>query len=516
MCAHFFTGYLAMLALGAFVIVKPRDILRRAARAAIVGVGGALVAAWVLVPLFANSKYAARTEYNTGTFWSNSYGGKKVMGWLFTGELFDYGRWPVLSVLVAIGALVCLWRWRDERARMVLAFTVTGLLMFCGRGTIGPIVDHVLPGGKDLLLHRFIIGVHFGGILLAGLGLSYLAHTAYRQGVRKLTWARGVPAVAVLLVLGLLVLTPAWRERAHYNALDAAGINYQRAVDATDGRDFTALATEAWRAGGGRIYAGSPASSVQAKIGEVPAYIYLMDDDVDAVGFGLRTLSLMSDVEVRFDDSNAAQFNLFNIRWVILPVESTPTVPATPVRTQGRWQLWSIPTTGYLQVVDTTPAIEADRTNIGQRTASFISSPFPARGQIPVVAFAGATAARPTDPTSANLPGSAGAVTTQYDRPDDGVFGGEVDVKRSSVVMLKSTFDPGWHVTVDGKPAKTQMLAPSYVGVAVSPGKHRIEFRYVTYRYYWLLLLIGGLTLLALAWIPRYGARVSAQRKRPA
>ncbi|MDQ1511073.1 MAG: hypothetical protein QOG50_2917 [Actinomycetota bacterium] len=516
MCAHFFTGYLAILALGGFVLVKPRDILRRAARAAIVGVGSALVAAWVLVPLFANSKYAARTEFNTGTFWSNSFGGKKVMGWLFTGELFDYGRWPVLSVLVAIGALVCLWRWRDERARMILAFTATGLLMFCGRGTIGPIIDHVLPGGKDLLLHRFIIGVHFGGIVLAGLGLSYLAHTVYRQAARKLPWSRGAPAIAVLIVLGLLVLTPAWRERAHYNALDANGINFQRAADATDGRDFTALATQASIAGGGRIYAGSPASTVQAKVGAVPAYIYLIDDDVDAVGFGLRTLSLMSDVEVRFDDSNAAQFNLFNIRWVILPVVKKPAVPATPVRTQGQWQLWSIPTTGYLQVVDTSPAIDADRTNIGQRTSSFLSSPFPARGLIPVIAFAGAKGAPPTDPSYASLPGRAGDVTIQYDRPDDGIFGGQVNVKRPSVVMLKATFDPGWRATVDGKPAKTQMLAPSFVGVAVSPGNHRIEFHYVTYRYYWLLLTIGGLTLLALALIPRYGARVPARRKRPA
>ena len=318
----------------------------------------------------------------------------------------------------------------------------------------------------------------------------------------------------MLLVLGLVVLAPAWRERAHYNALDAHGIDFQRAADATDGRDFTSLALEASAAGGGRIYAGSPGSKVQAKIGSVAAYIYLMDDDVDSVGFGLRTLSLMSDVEVRFDDTSAAQFNLFNIRWVILPKEDKPPVPATPVRTQGRWQLWSIPTTGYLQVVDTTPAIEADRTNIRQRTASFLSSPFPARGQIPVIAFAGGTAAPPTDPTYASLPGKPGAVTVQHDRPDDGVFGGEVDVKRPSVVMLKATFDPGWHVTVDGKPAKTQMLAPSFVGVAVGPGKHRVEFHYVTYGYYWLLLTIGALTLLGLALIPRYAARRSARRKR--
>jgi hypothetical protein len=252
---------------------------------------------------------------------------------------------------------------------------------------------------------------------------------------------------------------------------------------------------------------------VQAKIGEVPGYIYLIDDDVDAVGFGLRTLSLMSDVEVRFDDTKASQFDLFNIRWVLLPIGNKPAVPATPVRTQGRWQLWSVPTSGYLRVVDTTPAIQADRTNIGQRTASFLASELPAQGLVPVIAFAGGKGAPPTDPTYARLPGAAGTVTNPYEVPDQGVFGGDVEVNRPSVVMLKSTFDPGWHVTVDGKPAGTQMLAPSFVGVAVSPGKHRIEFHYEPYRYYWVLLTIGGLTLLALALIPRYGARLRPRRK---
>lgn len=513
--AHFLTGYLAMLGLGLWVLLKPREILRRAGRAAIVGVGSALVAAWVLVPLLADSKYSARTEANANTFWSDSYGPKKVMGWLFSGELFDYGRRPVLSILVAIGALVCLWRWRDERPRAILAFTLTGLLMFCGRGTIGPIVDHVLPGGKELLLHRFIIGVHFGGIVLAGVGASFLAHAAYTHSVRNLSWVRAVPAIAVLLVLGLVVLAPAWRERAHYNALDAQGIDFQRAADANDGKDFTSLAAEASIAGGGRVYAGAPSSTVQERIGEVPTYVYLLDDDVDAVGFGLRTLSLSSDVETRFDDANAAQYNLFNIRWLILPIGTEPAVPATPVRAQGRWQLWSVPTTGYLQVVDTTPAIAADRTNIGQRTASFLGSELPARGQIPVVAFAGGKGATPTDPTYAQHSEPAGAVTVQHSQPDDGAFGGDVTVNRRSVVMLKATYDPRWHVSVDGKPATTQMLAPSFVGVAVEPGTHRIEFEYMPYHYYWVLLTIGGLTLIVLALAPRLGARARARRARP-
>jgi hypothetical protein len=503
-CAHFLTGYLAFLALGVWVLVKPSQFLRRAGRAAIVGVGGALVAAWVLVPLFADSKYSARTEFNTNTFWSDSYGGKKVMGWLFTGELFDYTRWPVLSILVAVGALVCLWRWRDERARLVLAFTAVGLLMFCGRGTIGPIIDHVLPGGKELLLHRFIIGLHFGGLLLAGIGASYLGHTAYRFARQKAPSVRAVVVVAILVVVGLGVLTPAWRERAHYNALDATGIDFQRAADATDGADFTALAADVV---GGRIYAGSPAATIQQKIGEVPTYIYLLQDDVDETGFGLRTLSLSSDVEVRFNDASAAQFNLFNIRWMILPTGAQPAVPATRVRAQGRWQLWSVPTTGYLQVVDTTPAIEADRTNIGQRTAAFLNSTQPAQGQIPVIAFAGKSAATPTNPDSTQYTTAPGSVSVQYDLPDDGRFGGEVEVTRPSVVMLKATYDPRWHVKVDGEPATTQMLAPSFVGVAVGPGKHSIEFDYVPYPDYWVLFTISGLTLLGLALVPRLVAR---------
>jgi hypothetical protein len=426
------------------------------------------------------------------------------MGWLVSGELFDHGRTlPVLSVLLAIGVLVCLWRWRDERARLLLGFTAVGLVMFCGRGVLGPVVDHVLPGGKELLLHRFLIGLQFGGLVLAGVGASFLAHAAFREGRKRLPAVHAVPAVAVLLVLGLVVLAPAWRERAHYNALDAQNIDAQQVVDQTDGRAFTYLATQASNMGGGRIYAGAPASVVQERIGQVPTYIYLLDDDVDAVGFGLRTLSISSDVEVRFNDSSAAQFNLFNIRWLILPTNVKPAVPATAVSTAGRWQLWQVPTTGYLQVVDTLPAIEADRTNIGLRTAPFLGSTLPAQGLIPLIKFAGGSTPTPTDPSSTSFSTPPGSVTSQFDRPDDGVFGGDVTVARKSVVMLKATYDPRWEVTVDGKRADTQMLAPSFIGVPVSPGTHHIEFKYVPYPYYWVLLTIGGLTLLGMALAPR-------------
>jgi uncharacterized membrane protein YfhO len=73
--------------------------------------------------------------------------------------------------------------------------------------------------------------------------------------------------------------------------------------------------------------------------------------------------------------------------------------------------------------------------------------------------------------------------------------------------MLKATYDPHMKVTVDGRPAKTQMLAPSFIGVAVTPGQHTIEFHYEPFGYYWALFLLGALTLAALALVPRYGSR---------
>ena len=132
-----------------------------------------------------------------------------------------------------------------------------------------------------------------------------------------------------------------------------------------------------------------------------------------------------------------------------------------------------------------------------------------------MIAFGGDPAAPPTKPTGAAEAGRAGDVTVQYARPDDGVFGGQVVANRPAVVMLKATYDPRLHVTVDGKPAKTQMLAPSFIGVAVPAGQHRIAFQYEPFGYYWVLFLIGALALIALAVVPRYGPRwIRARRAR--
>ena len=60
------------------------------------------------------------------------------------------------------------------------------------------------------------------------------------------------------MLVGVIALAPAWRERARLAAISARLIDGQRVADrADDGArdDLMALAT---RLGGGRIYAGRP------------------------------------------------------------------------------------------------------------------------------------------------------------------------------------------------------------------------------------------------------------------
>jgi len=182
---------------------------------------------------------------------------------------------------------------------------------------------------------------------------------------------------------------------------------------------------------------------------------------------------------------------------VLGPKGRVPPVPATLVATRGAYALWKVPSTGLVHVVDTWATIPADATNLGARTAGFMSSVLPDRGLFPTIAFAGARAAAPTLGGPPIARGAAGAVLTERDAVVDGRVVATVRTRRTSVVLLSSSFDPGWTVRVDGRRAATEMVAPALVGVKVSPGTHVVVFQYVGYSSYPALFAVGIATLAA-------------------
>ena len=197
--------------------------------------------------------------------------------------------------------------------------------------------------------------------------------------------------------------------------------------------------------GGGRTYAGLPGNwGAQYEIGQVPVYEYLADHSVDEVGFVLRTPSLVADNEAYFNQNDPAQYQLYNVRYILMPSGMQPPVPATLIlASSGRHRLWLVATTGYLQVVDTA----GDRRGGPQPTWRSQMQPFSAfgdrsaQGELATVAYDGGAAATPTLPIGATPSTPAGTSTDvlvqaaerflrgRGDREPDGGGGAQGDLR---------------------------------------------------------------------------------------
>jgi len=508
---HLLTGYLALLSIGVWVLVAPVQFLSGVRRAAAVGIGALLVGSWVIVPLLVDSAYAAPTRSGSGpTIFYDSYGAPQVLSWLISGQLFDYGRLPIVSVLLGVGLAVCLVRFRrDERARAVIGVWVLSLLLFFGRPTLGPLLK-ILPGSDDLPLHRYINGVHLAGILLAGIGAAWLGRWLFGMARRYAPVLKPALVTTGLAALLVAALYPAWDQVSTIDQQDTVWIPEQVAADATDGADVATLIDQIKTLPPGRVYAGSSSNWGQDyKIGFVPMFAELQNFDVDTIGFWLRTESLSTDMEDRFDETNAAQYDLFNVRYIIVPSGHPAPVKATYLAAAGRHRLFQVATTGYMEVVDSIGApIVADRRNIGDQTSGFLESQLLPAHLHPMIAFNGANAGTPS--LVAGASGPTGSVSDESSQPDQGTFSGLVTATRPAMAMLKTTFEPRWHAMVDGVEVKPQMIAPDFVSVPVPAGTHDVAFTYQPYPYYPELLLVGLVTLVSLQVGPRLSPRLRA------
>ena len=182
---HFLTGIMAVLGMGIWVLLVPKEIVKRIGRAALVGIGGLAGAAWLLVPVTTDGAYGLSSQYNGGTYFFNSHGRSQVFAWLWRGDLLDYAqdgrvRWPFITILLGVGIVLAAVRFtKDERLRGLLLYFALGFAFFAGKDTVGWLTSR-LPGSDQLLLHRFHNMLQISGLLLAGVGASFIAQGLWR------------------------------------------------------------------------------------------------------------------------------------------------------------------------------------------------------------------------------------------------------------------------------------------------------------------------------------------------
>ena len=145
-----------------------------------------------------------------------------------------------------------------------------------------------------------------------------------------------------------------------------------------------------------------------AKIGQVQLYELPAQQDADSFGFLLRTDSLSADIEAYFNESDPAQYDLFNVKYILLPPNRQPGVQATLIRQIDGYSLWQVATSGYLEVVDTTEPVAANRTDMALVFRPYLSSGAVAEFRHPLVAFDGKSTPTPSSSVTAPYARCAG------------------------------------------------------------------------------------------------------------
>jgi hypothetical protein len=527
--SHLFSGYLLLGSIVLLVLLaageplawekrdrQPREryARRSAGRLLLLLLLVALVISYFAVP------YVLDGTYQYLSVWTphermDSFGAGPVLTALAKGELLDYGRLPSLTLLAAAGLAVCLWRWREARYRVPVALTLFWLLLYFGRPAWGILFD-LLPMSRYLELQRFISGFHLGSIFLIGIGLELPWRWAFARRDRR---DRIVP-----VILTALLLFPVYGERAAYLGQNATWMAESAAAYAAEERDLTALEATIAAAPPGRVYAGLPAQwGGTYKVGAVPMYSLLTRAGLDVLGYLYLPQSLNSDVQYLFQDGRQEQYNLFNIRYVLTPTDWTVPSFYKTLGDFGRHRLYAIPTTGYFDLVGSDLAFAGDKSEFYAAASAWLNSSLVKAKQHPTLYLGKGPAGGPTVAPLSSAPQvfAQAAMAAEVTRGrvisetvTSGGYTADVEVAgqgpaRDSLLMLKATYHPNWHATVDGVEAPTVMLMPSYVGVPVAPGTHHVRLEYRTQPWRNVLIVIGLLTLAFIA----VGERRLARRR---
>ena len=507
---HLIYAYMTAMAIALIALwgLNRANLAARAVRLAIVGAFAAAISEYMWLPFLTQSAFLNATPYLQPEKY-DSYGAGPILSWLLTGDLIDHGRLPVLTVLLGLGAVAAVLS-RSRAALFSLGLFAMWLVVYFGRPTLG-VLTNLFPMHDGLLFHRFIGGVTLAAILIIGVGGAVI----WQLFKPHLSTLRLGAAVVVLLI----ILAPAISERMTFYSDNA--VFQQRSMDALQSDpDIGPIVATLKTLPPGRVYAGLPTTyGNQMSFGDVHLYNLLPFYGIESLAPPTESMSLNSDYIWDFNDHNQADFDLFNVRYLIAPSGMSVADFLTPIQRTSRYTLYRAPTSGFAeyvaitsrQAVPTQAALfklnrdwERTHTLPGQRL--FMRYDFPA--------------------TVAGLDASStdacpGGGKTDYEGFQPDAIHLVVECPAASTLVLKTTYHPDWQVFVDDVQVPDFMVSPSYIGVSMPAGKHTVDAVYRANPIKAPLIVIGGIAILFLVVVrgrlDRFAERVSSwRRSRPA
>ena len=461
---------------------------RLSARFASVALIAALITAYQTVPFFQQLVYLNRVY--PGHIPHDSFGVSGVLSNLLTGHVFDSHRLPVVTTLVLLGILYSAVT-RSAQAKIALTVLATYTVLAFGRATLGSLFN-LLPLSQLVPFQRLVSGGDFGAILLAGLGGELL----WKWWPSNSSRIRAIASVAVLLVLCTLALAQRWtfyRTSTHEMKMSAQALR--------DDRDLPKVMSALKEASPGRVYAGTRGNwGTWMAVGNV--YLYdLLPIERFATVMPWQTLSLNAPLMWQLNIPSAKLCRLFNIRYVVAPPTLRTPSSYRPLVTTSHYNLYEVDSGGYMQLGQIARVLPmASNSDLYARNRDWIASQEPAEGRF--IAF------RPAgDQSDGDLEAAANPSFSAEDAPQLGLIQDEVvtpdslsaqvTASSSTLLILKVTYHPNWHVTVDGREQHAFMVSPSFIGSLIAPGRHQVKAEYRSSELKKWLLLLSCVTLAA-------------------
>jgi hypothetical protein len=472
--AHFLYGYMAALSLAVLLLLPDATVpwQRRLWRLACVAAVTVAVTAYFVAPFLLNAQELLRSHWEQSWKW-DSWGWRWVLSRLLSGRTFDAGGPPVLSTLVAAGVVAAAMRAGrdgDRACRWVLVCFVLWVVLFFGRASLGRFTD-ALPLASGLHMHRFIGGVQVFGLALGGIGLGSMVDWYQRR-----RWSRRWTIATSVAFVGILVGVPMARRVAFMRENDRwardAKIGLENAVD------FHELVDVLRGLPPGRVHAGFAGTWGRSfTIGGIPVYGLLQASGFDLVGYLFMAMAMPGEWQVKLNYLRLDHLDLYNIRYLLAPDGvPIPSFAAERAR-RGRLVLYEVPTSGYFGLgsvgapTDGAPAgaalDAASWRETFERGDAWLQGP-----QLAAHVFLslGESAQRPSDSRA------RGTILDETVRPD--FYGCRVAAPENTDLILKVTYHPDWHCTVDGRSVPVSRVFPDFMAVRLGAGQHEVHFTY--------------------------------------
>lgn len=498
--------------------------------AKVVGLTG-LFLSYFFIPFFTQSNYRNFSYWDP--IWKfNSYGIIPVLSWLLNGQLFDFGRLPILTMLVLFGFLYCLIS-NMALFRLFGTLFILYLCLFIGMSPFGPIISHI-PGLSEFHLHRFVVAVQFVSIFIAAYSVEQLGLYSFKRYSHISTHIQRAGVIIVFIVM-IVLLLHSEKPLINYAADNTNWIGESNQVYSRDIVSYRSLINKIQQYNGSRIYAGRPGNwGHDLKVGSTPLYMHLAQDGYRTIGYAPESWSPNAEPDQFFDDNNLAHYQLYNVQLTILPKNVTPPSFASLIQDFGPYKLYKVDFKtnskissppvggGWFTSGKSNLIFVGKKTHFANISHLWLYSKMFANQNYPHILFTGdrtnyADKYYYTLLDLNSYQDNNGKIATLWQRnPVNLDFGAPTMIFKkvaetqdfqkytakyevtgecnTCIIILKQTYHPNWTVRVNNQLVKIYPVFPFYIGIPIEkPGIYNIEALYKP-NYLKVVLLLFGVT----------------------